>query len=206
MGTINEEFVKKTKDYISNLLENSLSKDFHYHNSRHTLDVLNYAEIIGTHSRLDETDMNLLRLSALFHDTGYIDQYMGHEEKSAAFATDYLQSKGINDSDIDQVVRAILATKMPQQPLDTVSEILCDADLMYLADQFNYFTEAELLRKEWSGLNVNKLSEYEFLSLTLDFFDNHHYFTRYGKEILQKKKELNKELIREKVESHNQVS
>ena len=199
MLSISDKLVDEAKVYVINLLDKNLTEKFYYHNSKHTLDVLNNAEIIGNYYQLNKTDYNLLRLSAIFHDVGYIEQYQGHEEKSAAYAAKFLQSKGIDESNIEQVVRAILATRMPQQPDGRISEILCDADLMYLADQPNYFKDAELLRKEWSGLNITIYSEQGFHANSLDFFQNHVYHTEYGKKILRQKKEQNKKLIREKV-------
>lgn len=199
MVSISDKLVDEAKVYVINLLDRNLSEKFYYHNRKHTLDVLNNAEIIGNHYRLNKADYNLLRLSAIFHDVGYVDQYQGHEEKSAARAAEYLQSKGIDESNIEQVVRAILSTRIPQQPHGKISEILCDADLMYLADQSNYFTDAELLKKEWAGLNIVVYNELEFHANSLDFFQKHLYHTEYGKMILRQKKEQNKKLISKKV-------
>lgn len=195
MSKIDNKMVNEAESFVLKILDEKLSEKLLYHGKNHTVDVLKNAVIIGENSDLDEDDMNLLKISALFHDVGYIDVYEGHEEKSAMYATEFLRSRHVDDSSVKQVVDAILSTHYPQKPKDRISEILCDADLMYLADQSKYFEEAELLRQEWSNVGKTNMGDHEFYLASLDFFNSHDFHSEYGKQHLLPGKEKNESII-----------
>ncbi|MEJ2593767.1 MAG: HD domain-containing protein [bacterium] len=193
------KIVHEARQYVMELLSERLDPGFHYHNPQHTLDVLKYAETIGRFENLGEKDLDLLRVSALFHDVGYVDCYAGHEEVGVNYAQEFMQKKGAGESEIKQVTQAIMATKVPQKPKDDISRMLCDADLFYLSDDSDYFSQAEKLRKEWRDMGISDLTTKEFQENSLDFFMDHHYHTRYGKLFLLPGKEKVAALIRKKL-------
>ena len=93
---------------------------------------------------------------------------------------------------------AILSTKTPQNPKDQISRILCDADLMNMTFD-DYFEQIDLMRKEWEKVWKAKLNSHEFHISSLEFFQSHEYHSKYGKKVLQPKKEQTEEKIRNKV-------
>lgn len=188
MKNITNKLVEETKEYVSDLLENKLSVDVLFHSIKHTMDVLKNSETIAKYSCLEESDTNILRLSALFHDLGYIKMYQGHEEESAKYASEYLKSKDIDNSTIRNITGSILATKIPQCPKTIIAKMLCDADLMHLTYD-NYFEQIDLMRLEWSNLGITNLNEQEFHLGSIDFFKAHKYFSEYGQDILEAKKQ-----------------
>lgn len=206
MCKIDITMVEEAKHYVMQLLEEKLSEKLYYHGMKHTLDVLKNAEIIGEYCKLNTDELNIVKLSAIFHDVGYIDVYTGHEEASAKYARDFLSEKHVAPLVIKQVENAIRSTKVPQLPKDRISEILCDADLMYLANKDTYFTEAELLRQEWHETGDSKMSNYEFYKTSLEFFNSHQFKSAYGKNILQPKKEYNAKIIRDRISTFNNKS
>ena len=180
------------------MLDNELSKDCIFHTKKHTLEVVRNAEIIGEYSKLSQDSRNVLRISALFHDVGYISSYENHEKESAAYATEFLRSKNIDETVIESVVKCILATRMPQQPKDEISRILCDADLMNLTFD-DYFEQIDLMRQEWEKTGKAKLNNHQAYLTSLDFFKAHQYHSEYGKRILQPKKEKTESMIKLKI-------
>ena len=198
MKLIDDALITETEHYISSLLTTELSENCVFHTIKHTLDVVSNAEIIGRYCKLDENSLNVLRICALFHDVGYVDAYDDHELYSAERARTYLQSKNIDPEIIDQVEKAILSTKTPQNPKDQISRILCDADLMNLTFD-DYFEQIDLMRKEWEKVGKAKLNSHEFHISSLKFFQSHEYHSKYGKKVLQPKKEQTEEKIRNKV-------
>lgn len=198
MKLIDDALVQEAKEYISSLLTTELSENCVFHTIQHTLDVVANAEIIGKYCKLDEESLNILRICALFHDLGYVDAYDDHESYSAERARAYLQSKNIDPEIIDQVDVAILSTKTPQNPKDRISRILCDADLMNLTFD-DYFEQIDLMRKEWEKVGKAKLNSQEFYLSSLEFFQSHEYHSKYGKKVLQPKKEQTELKIRKKV-------
>jgi len=198
MKLIDDALIKEAKQYISSLLTTELSENCVFHTIKHTLDVVSNAEIIGRYCKLDENSLNVLRICALFHDVGYVDAYDDHERFSAERARTYLHSKNIDPEIIDQVEVAILSTKTPQNPKDQISRILCDADLMNLTFD-DYFEQIDLMRKEWEKVGKAKLNSHEFHISSLEFFQSHEYHSKYGKKVLQPKKEKTELKIRNKL-------
>jgi predicted metal-dependent HD superfamily phosphohydrolase len=190
--------VNEAKEYVSSILTNELSKKCLFHTINHTLDVLKNAEIIGKYCKLNEKDLQLLRMSALFHDLGYVDTYDEHEIYSARRARAYLELKAVDESTIKKVESAILSTRMPQNPQDTISEMLCDADLMNLTVD-DYFEQVDLMRREWEKVGKAKMNSHEFHMNSLEFFKSHQYYSEYGRKILQPKKEKIERKIKNKV-------
>jgi len=198
MKKIDDALIEEARQFITSLLTTELSENCVFHTISHTLDVVANAEVIGKYCKLDEYSLNILRMCALFHDVGYVDAYDDHELYSAERAKTYLQSKHIDPKIIDQVEVAILSTKTPQDPKDKISKILCDADLMNLTFD-DYFEQIDLMRKEWEKVGKAKLNNQEFYLSSLEFFQSHEYHSKYGKKVLQPKKEKTELKIRKKV-------
>jgi len=198
MARIDGGLIEEAKEFVTAILTHELSDKCLFHTIAHTLDVLKNAEIIGRYCNLDEYSLNVLRISALFHDVGYVDAYDDHEMYSADRARDFLKSKDVEELSIYQVEVAIHSTKTPQNPSDDISKILCDADLMNLTFD-DYFEQIDLMREEWEKVGKAKLNSQEFHMKSLEFFRAHKYHSKYGKKILQPMKEKTELLIRNKV-------
>ena len=100
------------KREVTGILSAQLDKKLCYHNIDHTLDVIEQAEQIALSEKISPAkEILLLKVAALFHDTGFLYVYTGHEEKSceiarekftAIFADDrnLLVSLGVNKDDL----------------------------------------------------------------------------------------------------------
>lgn len=195
MNYISDKLLEDAHDYVFELLNKRLSENLIYHSPNHTKEVLKNAAEIGEYSKLDKNNLNLLKISALFHDVGFIDIYDGHEEKSVAYVKEFLGRYSIDDETVQRIARIIMATKVPQHPLDFISRILCDADLMNMSNEKDYLKDVELLRKEWINCGKENYSKKEFYQVSLDFFKTHHFHTEYGKTILQPRKEVTEKIL-----------
>ena len=70
------------KEPILSRLKNELDPRLGYHNIMHTLDVLEQAEVLAKQENVtDKHDLLLLKTAAVFHDSGFLFVYKGHEEK-----------------------------------------------------------------------------------------------------------------------------
>jgi uncharacterized protein len=195
---INKQTVKSVFRFVEAYLAAELSPNFLFHSFNHTRAVTKHAESIAKNMNLNEDELNILRVSALFHDIGYVKTYDGHERVSAAMARQFLENEEIEPAQISKVVDAILSTKVPQQPKDLISKILCDADLMNLTYD-NYFESAANLWLEWKKTGWLKLSEKEFHANSLRFFENHKFHTDYAIGKFEIKKKRNYKRIQEKI-------
>lgn len=183
MKKINRNIVNEAKDLVENILDDRLSEDCVFHSKNHTNDVLKNVKIIGDYCKLNEDEMNIIMVCAIFHDVGYVVDYANHEYESVKIASEFLINRNIDAESVKQVCDMILSTKVPQNPKNKLERILCDADLMHLTYE-DYFTNIELMRQEWNNVGKEDLNEFDFHTSSLKFFQSHHYHTEYGKNIL----------------------
>lgn len=181
-----QDFTAIYNDVVSRIIP-GLPKELSYHNKEHILDVLEQAQRIaheeGIHSK---DDILLLKTAALFHDSGFLHVYTGHEEAGCQIARKELPAFEMNKKQIDAICGMIMATKIPQSPKNKLEEIICDADLDYLGrpDFFKIGNTlfAELLHR---GVVHN---ERDWNQIQVKFLKAHHYFTQTNKKSREHKK------------------
>ena len=156
-------------------LSEKLPKHLHYHCLEHTQDVIKEAIRIGENEGLNQHDLLLLKIAALYHDNGFIRSPHEHEKVSCEIAREQLKNTILSENDIDEVCLAIMATKIKQSPMDKISEILCDADLDYLGRDDFYEIGNRLFEEiKFSNENYNEL---DWNKLQIGFLESHHFFT-----------------------------
>ena len=167
------------QQFVIDMLKEKLPVNYYYHNYEHTLYVQKNVLEIGKQENCTERELELLTVAALWHDTGYIHTYKGHEEESCLLAKKHLPSYGFSESDIVRINGMIMATKILQTPKNKLEEILADADLEYLGTN-DAGEIADLLFKELQSLNPT-LTAAEYNTLQINFLNTQHYFTTYCK-------------------------
>lgn len=170
---------QQMNDFVINLLKNKIPASYYYHNHEHTLYVIDKVIEIGEQEHCSAKELELLSAAALWHDTGYINAYQIHEEKSCVLARQYLPGYGYTTDDIDNICGMIMATKIPQSPQNKLEEIIADADLEYLGTS-NAAIFANHLFKELNALNP-LLTEEAWNNTEINFLTAHRYFTGYCK-------------------------
>lgn len=175
-------------------LHSGLAPNLYYHNVSHTIDVVYSVENIGRKENVSEEEMLLLKCAALFHDTGFLVCYDGHEEESAKMADYYLRKYDFSESQIETVKRLIRATKSTSSPSDLLEGIICDADLNYLVRP-DFIPISESLFRE--AFERNKVTSKEkWYKKQYDFILNHIYYTK-----TVQSKNINKERLLEELKS-----
>jgi predicted metal-dependent HD superfamily phosphohydrolase len=196
INKVNAELVQEAGHYVTKLLEHKLPGSIEFHTIDHANYVVSKAELIGMNSGLNDDQLNVVKLCAWFHDSGYAYDPENHEKESARIAEKFLTSKGVDDSIIKQVNDCILSTCIPQKPKDLISRVLCDADLCHLSEE-NYLERIEKMRKEWINLSKEKISKRKFYRLSVTFFQTHQYHTDFAQKELSPIKEHNLQLLQE---------
>ncbi|MEO1050305.1 MAG: Pycsar system effector family protein [Bacteroidota bacterium] len=191
------ELIAKSREYAEQVLANGMSKDFHYHNLEHTESVAAAAEEIGQASDLNDEELEIVIVSAWFHDVGYRHDRNDHEEESVRIAKQQLSDWGMAEDKVDRVAATIEATRMPQSPKDALGEVLCDADLYHLSTS-DFEKYGESLRQEFCDVRGEKYTDEEWLEENRKFFKEHQYFTNYGQTILEPRKKKNIKKIKKK--------
>jgi uncharacterized protein len=165
-----------------------LPKHLTYHNLDHTAYVIEKAIFLAKELKVSAKDLHLLKLAALFHDTGFIDNPKNHEEKGCKIAKGYLE-KAYSNEELQKIQGMIMATKIPQSPTTLLENILADADLEYLGtDLFEKI--GKTLFEELKHFNPD-FTEQAWDELQLVFMQKHHFHTEYCQKYREPKKQEN---------------
>ncbi len=175
------------QELILDKLERELPPYLYYHNYKHTIDVINQAELIGLGEGVSEEELLLLKTAALFHDAGHIIQYENHEYYGCQMAKEYLPKFKYTQEQIERICELILATKLPPKPKNLLEKIMCDADLDYLGRE-DFIPVSNTLYEELKAQGkINSLNEWN--KIQVKFLTGHQYFT----ETANRLREVNKE-------------
>jgi len=182
---------------VMKMLRDHLPMNLFYHAPEHTIDVIEAVERIAAGEGCSDKEIQLLKIAAIFHDTGFTRDMRDHEKHGCAIATEILPEYGVSNEDLAIIRSLIMATKVPQQPHTKLEEIICDADLDYLGRD-DYFSIAEHLHKEFLAFEKVK-DERDWIQLQLNFLQSHKYFTRTCIALRQPVADENLRKIREAV-------
>ncbi len=164
------------KSQILQMLLTCLDPRLTYHSVDHTIDVLRQVERIAGAENIPEGRLLLLmRIAALFHDTGFLRTYKGHEKVSCSILSETIDPCQFNDDEMEIMKGMIMATRIPQQPGSLPEMIICDADLDYLGRN-DFKGISNTLKDEFLAYQVIKTEE-EWDQLQVSFFESHSYFT-----------------------------
>lgn len=180
-------------------LEKELPSYLTYHNVEHTKNVIVAAERLAVAESISGDDLLMLKTAALFHDSGFLQQSDGHEEISCILAREYLPNYEYDDSQIENICRIIMATRLPQTPFDPLSKIICDADLFYLGKD-GYQNTAQKLFQEYKHAGIVK-TNVEWQLKQIEFLSSHNYFTQSAINLLEPTKQKTLEQLRSGVET-----
>jgi len=183
------------QEIILDKLEKDLPAYLHYHNVKHTVDVVTEVELIGWAEGCSDEEILMLKTAALFHDAGHTIDYDKHEFHGAQMARDMLPEFNYSKRQIDIICDIIMATRLPPEPGNLLEEIICDADLDYLG-RSDFIPVSNTLYDELKAQNkIGSLNDWN--KLQVKFISNHQYFTNTARSL----REVNKQKQIERIES-----
>lgn len=186
--------IEKVEKFIFNKLEKELPEGLFYHGVHHTKDMYQSAIEIAEQENIEGNDLNLVRVAALFHDSGFTTTYQDHEEAGCKIAKKELPAFGYSKEEIEAVCGMIMTTKVPQTAKTQLEKVICDADLDYLGtDKFGRIgsTLLEELNGRGAGLSVMKWNE-----LQIGFLENHKFYTKTCKKLRDPVKKQHLEMLK----------
>lgn len=190
-----ENIIELASDFVMQLLSAKLPNGIFFHNVAHTQEVVKAAIEISRNCHFTPKQLEMITLAAWLHDTGYISTYVNHEDYSKNIANDFLKSHDYPQNDLKEVLACIEATRFPQNPKSPEQEVLADADLYHftLPDYPQY---EQRLRKEFKTFLGKIFNNREWAEINYQLLKHHSYYTAYGKNVLQKFKEVNVERLK----------
>ncbi|MBB4078689.1 putative metal-dependent HD superfamily phosphohydrolase [Lewinella aquimaris] len=183
-----KRITQRASRYVTRRLIRELPHNRIFHNIHHTLTVWRGTKMIGKAMGLSKEELEIVCLAAIFHDTGHIECYVGHEEVSVRIAREWLEKQGYPPAKIDRVSDCIRATSMPQDPRNKLEQVLCDADLLHLSFEA-YPDYQEMLRREWQLEFGLKYTDEDWELTNNTFLADHKYFTDYARQELEPRKQ-----------------
>jgi uncharacterized protein len=181
--------------YVLDRLERELSPKLVYHSIGHTRDhVVPASQCLAKMEGLDGHACQLLQTAAYFHDIGFTEQYIDHEQAGARIAAEILPGFKYSARDIQAIQKMILATKLPQSPGSLPERILADADLDVLGRQ-DFLKRNQDLRTEMEAYD-NYFGDAEWYGNQLRFLQTHHYWTETARRLRNATKASNIDLLK----------
>jgi uncharacterized protein len=168
--------VEYIKSYITGELRARLDPTLYYHGFHHTLDVTNAAlRLAEAEGIRDRESLQLLETAALFHDSGFLNTYQGHELEGCTMARNVLPDFDFSENQVAIVCGMIMATRIPQEPKTHLEKIIGDADLDYLGrDDFEQVAATLFKELKVRGL-VSDITAWN--QVQIRFLETHQYWT-----------------------------
>jgi predicted metal-dependent HD superfamily phosphohydrolase len=195
-----DSIIQKAERYVKELFEQKLAQKYKFHDIEHTEHVVKMADEIGRAVNLKNEELEMVMLASWFHDSGYSEKYIGHEEISSRIAFEFLKKNDYPETKILKVQQIIMATKMPQCPNNLLEEVLCDADLAHLGKK-NFFKFNNRLRDELKEEQIIKrVRKNDWLRYNIAFLESHEFHTSYAQNLFGAKKKKNIKTLKKMIE------
>lgn len=178
-------------------LEQGLPDWLVYHNVNHTKYVLRQASAIATMENVKGRERLLVKIAALYHDTGFLVQREDHERLGCRFAIRDLQKTCISDAEIEKICGMIRATHIPQNPKTLLEQIVADADLEYLGTA-HFEKYSQNLNRELLHFNP-RLTPEEWDEHQVDFLSKHSYHTNFCRAVKEPVKQKNLRSVKDRL-------
>ena len=196
------QILKITEEYVSSMFDEYTSECLHFHNLDHTKQVVKRTNEIAAHYELSSRDSLILFIAAWFHDTGYlfVSPHL-HEEKSVELMKEFAEKLQLPAEDVDEIAGCIMVTKLPRNPANALQKIMCDADTYHLGTK-DFSKYNKILRKEFKCTSPETFSIRIFNDHTIDFFNEHQFYTEYCSQLLNDQKEKNMKKLMKKIKEN----
>jgi predicted metal-dependent HD superfamily phosphohydrolase len=192
------KILEKVEQYVTELLTEQLDKNIFFHNLKHTRQVLKAANEISAQMNVSNKEKELMEIAIWFHDTGFIKDYINHEEESVKIAETFLEKQNYPKENIEVIKEAILKTSLDTLPETKIEKIIRDADLAHVAKKAG-LKRGQFLRKELHFFCNKQYSDSEWYEIDKNFYSNVNYFTDYAQKNWQPKIEKNISRIEKKL-------
>ncbi|MEM6378185.1 MAG: HD domain-containing protein, partial [Bacteroidota bacterium] len=182
--------VEKAKLWVKKHFTENVPDQYVYHNYQHAVDVAQSAVAISSFYKLTEAELAALHIAAYFHDSGYDQGSIGHEDRGKTYARSFLESEATPEEEIILVEGLIEATKPQITPQTLLQKILKDADISHVGSD-HYWDRCSRVRQELLLTQQEFMSEDEWVDFELQFIQRHQFITDAAYTLYQEKKKKN---------------
>ena len=188
------------KKHVLSRLENELAESLYYHGIHHTLDVLNSVQVLAKKEGIEGELNALVQTAALYHDTGYIEQYQENEHLAVEIVKRELPDFGFSLEQINTIGSMILTTRDREVPQSLLEMVLCDADYDYLGrDDFHSIANTLLRELNENGYNFNNR---QWDKIQINFLEKHIFYTPSARQLRETKKQKHLSEVKSRLSSY----
>ncbi|HLO38768.1 MAG TPA: Pycsar system effector family protein [Lacibacter sp.] len=196
---ISTDVYKKTEQHVTALFQDHLLPHLHFHNLAHTRQVVERTKEIAGHYYLSESDMLAVYVAAWFHDTGYLFvEPAQHEEKGVELMREFMKDYTHDEQLIEKIAECIMATRPPGNDSNLLFQIICDADTYHLGTK-EFKQTNQLVCEEYKAKDPN-LTEKEWWEKSISLLNQHEFYTKYCKDLLDDRKKKNMKKLQKKMD------
>ena len=88
------DIITKAEDFVRYIfVHKNPSTTYIYHNWVHTCQVRDEVLVLARQAGVTNGDLDILSLATLFHDIGFSEAYVGHEDYSIRIVRDFLMKE-----------------------------------------------------------------------------------------------------------------
>ena len=182
------ELLRDTALYVKDYYNHHFTEPYYFHNYNRTMNIVRNCDALAVSMNLGKQDLKLAHLAAWFLELGYCHDYQDYQAKSVELAREYFTTKELEDGIFEKIQECILSTRVPQQPVSLISQLVCDASMYHLADK-ECLQNADALRAEYAAIAQKEFTDEEWLNENIKMISNHFYFTTAARDLFQKRKD-----------------
>ncbi len=175
------DLVEKAEQFVRASMAAHFPATITYHNAEHAAQVALACGLLAQGEGVTEEERTALLLAAWFHDAAYHLGTAGHEERGAAFATEFLQKEGADLAIIALVRDLVLATDPARKPGNALERLIRDADISHIASE-DYLQLAEALRTELKGFSGRAYTKRDWAVQNIALLERSEFMSATGKE------------------------
>lgn len=187
--SLSTKLIERASEFVLELLQESLSPTFVFHNQRYTVQTVHAISLISKAEEMSLQDQFILKMAAWFHHTGFIETTENHRTVSVRLASDFLERYDVDPLTIEKVTSTILHSASAWDVNSLLDMVLYDADWYFLAAS-NYKEMLDRRKEEIIEID-GSLSDQRWSDFIDDCFIQHQYLTNYGQEFLHNRRRTN---------------
>jgi len=182
------ELLRGTALYVKDYYTNHYTEQYYFHHYTRTMNIVRNCDALAVSMDLGKQESKLAHLAAWFLELGYNLDYQDYQPKSVELAREYFKTKELEDGVFEKIEECILSTRIPQQPVSVISQLVCDASMYHLAEK-DAVQHADALRAEYAVIAGKDFTDEEWLNENIRILSNHFYFTVSARSLFQKRKD-----------------
>lgn len=213
--------IEKAHEYVSYLLKDTKEKWYCFHNLDHTLEVFERSIYICKKENIDNELSELVKLWALFHDTGFLYQYDNNEPMArnslemfskkkdwwfqerlnfSPLVNDFLMYHNYPHDKLEVVNNLILATMPYFKPNNILESIIKDSDMDNVGRD-DFFENGRLIRQELKNIKWIEYSDLQWNQNVYSLMSIFQYWTDTQKSERWKKYDENMQILKSIIDS-----